>query len=200
MSSLCSISEIPWERWRVPRNRRSFGRVSSPEKHQDGVDHSAAEDARGAMADCHRGRHHGLLPAVWAECCKCPSSGHGISWGAPFLYNRFGLYPLSTSMSSLFWLFLISNDSVRAMCGKIHRDLYCLGAFKTKRVWGKPCCVKFERIHVKVEEISKERARSFHFWYSDSLFLDMPHAFFSRHFSLDSFSSVLTEVSKTSYM
>lgn len=131
MSSLYSISEIPWEGWCVPWNRRSFGRVSSPEKHQDGVNRSAAEDARGAMADCHRGRHHGLLPALWAECCKCPSSGHGISWGAPFLYDRFGLYHLPTSTSSLFWLFL-SNDSVRAACGKIRRDLSCLRAFKTK--------------------------------------------------------------------
>lgn len=45
---------------------------------------------------------------------------------------KFGLCHLPASMSSLFWLFLIGSGSVRAACGMIHRDLYCLGAFKTK--------------------------------------------------------------------
>lgn len=50
----------------------------------------------------------------------------------PSFMTRFGLHYLPTSMSSVFWLFRISNDSVRAVCGKIHKDLFCLGAFKTK--------------------------------------------------------------------
>lgn len=136
VSSLCSISEIPWQRWRVSWNRRSFGRVSSPKKHQDGVDSSAAENPRCAMADCDRGRHHGLLPALWAECCKCPSSGLGISWGAPFLYNRVWAIPFTSLYDFPFLVVLIGNDFVRAACGKIHRDLYGLGFFKQKKCEG----------------------------------------------------------------
>lgn len=162
MSSLCSISEIPWERWCVSGDRGSFGRVSGPEEHQAGVGGSAAENARGAMADPDRGHHHGLLPALWAECCKCPASGHGTSWGAPFPYNEVGI-TLFTNLCE-FPLAVTLREQCVGRC----RDLYCLGAFKTENVWGKPCLVNFEGIHGKVEKINKGRGCSFHFWYSVS--------------------------------
>lgn len=135
ISSLYSISDLPWERWCVSWSRRSFGRVPSPKKHQVSVDTSAPENPRCAMAGHYCGCHHGLLPALWAECCKCPSSGHGVSWSPPFFVcnTRLLLYPSATSVTFCFWLFLFSNDLVMPACGEVHEELYPLGFFKQKR-------------------------------------------------------------------
>lgn len=139
MSSLCSISDLPWERRRVSWSRRSFGRVSSPKKHQVSVDTSAPENPCCAMAGHYRGCHHGLLPALWAKCCKCPSSGRDISWCAPFfLFNtRIVLCHSTTSTNFYFWQFPVSSYFATPACGQLHGQLYHLwGFFKQQKRGG----------------------------------------------------------------
>lgn len=142
MSSLCSISDLPWERRRVSWSRRSFGRVSSPKKHQVSVDTSAPENPRCAMASHYCGCHHVLLPALWAKCCKCPSSGHGISWGPPFfLFNtRFvqRLYKDSaTSMTFISGCSLVVVILLRQHVGRsVEICIICLDFFQQQQKIG----------------------------------------------------------------
>lgn len=64
---VCSLPDVPGQRGRVPRGGGGAGRGLHAEAHPAGVRAGAAQDALHQLAGAHRGRHHGLLPAVWPQ-------------------------------------------------------------------------------------------------------------------------------------